>query len=123
MAQMALSAVARTQEQVNMGLLVDILRGSSKYEVLERGYDKIKTYGVGRNVPFMEWQSYVWQIIQLGYLEIAYEDKHKLKMTAAASRADVGARSASYVFWQRATRDRVCNGYARIHGVRRIDSE
>ena len=84
MAQMALSAVARTQEQVNMGLLVDILRGSSKYEVLERGYDKIKTYGVGRNVPFMEWQSYIWQIIQLGYLEIAYEDKHKLKMTAAA---------------------------------------
>ena len=84
MAQMALSAVARTQEQVNMGLLVDILRGSSKYEVLERGYDKIKTYGVGRNVPFTEWQSYVWQIIQLGFLEIAYEDKHKLKMTAAA---------------------------------------
>ena len=84
MTQMALSAVARTQEQVNMGLLVDILRGSSKYEVLEKGYDKIKTYGIGRNVPFMEWQSYVWQIIQLGYLEIAYEDKHKLKMTAAA---------------------------------------
>jgi ATP-dependent DNA helicase RecQ len=84
MTQMALSAVARTNEQVNMGLLVDILRGSSKYEVLEKGYDKIKTYGVGRNVPFTEWQSYVWQVIQLGYLEIAYEDKHKLKMTAAA---------------------------------------
>lgn len=84
MTQMALSAVARTLEQVNMGLLVDILRGSSKFEVLEKGYDKIKTYGVGRNVPFTEWQSYVWQIIQLGYLEIAYEDKHKLKMTAAA---------------------------------------
>lgn len=83
-AQMALSAVARTQEQVNMGLVVDILRGSSKYEILERGYDKIKTYGVGRNLPITEWQSYIWQIIQLGYLEIAYEDKHKLKMTAAA---------------------------------------
>lgn len=82
--QMALSAVARTQEQVNMGILVDILRGSAKFEILEKGYDKIKTYGVGRNVAFTEWQSYVWQIIQLGYLEIAYEDKHKLKMTAAA---------------------------------------
>jgi ATP-dependent DNA helicase RecQ len=84
MTQMALSAVARTNEQVNMGFLVDILRGSSKYEILEKGYDKIKTYGVGRNIPFMEWQSYIWQVIQLGYLEIAYEDKHKLKMTAAA---------------------------------------
>ncbi len=84
MTQMALSAVARTNEQVNMGLLVDILRGSSKYEVLEKGYDKIKTYGVGRNVPFTEWQSYIWQVIQLGYLEIAYEDKHKLRMTASA---------------------------------------
>jgi ATP-dependent DNA helicase RecQ len=79
--QMALSAITRLQEQVNMGTLIDVLRGSGKHEIVERGYDKIKTYGVGRNVPYNEWQSYVWQMVQLGYLEIAYDDKHKLKLT------------------------------------------
>ncbi len=80
-AQMALSAVTRLQEQANMGILIDVLRGSSRYEIIEKGYDKIKTYGVGRNVPQSDWQSYLWQMIQSGFLEIAYDDKHKLKLT------------------------------------------
>lgn len=83
-AQMALSAVTRLQEQVNMQLLIDVLRGSGRFEILEKGYDKIKTYGIGRNTPFTEWQSYIWQLIQIGLLEIAYEDKHKLRLTPAS---------------------------------------
>jgi ATP-dependent DNA helicase RecQ len=83
-AQMALSAVTRLNEEVNMALLVDVLRGSARHEILERGYDKIKTYGVGRNVPASEWQSYIWQLIQIGLFEIAYEDKHKLRLTPAS---------------------------------------
>ncbi len=83
-AQMALSASARLQEQANMGILIDVLRGSSRYEIIEKGFDKIKTYGVGRNIPQSDWQSYLWQMIQLGFLEIAYDDKHKLKLTTAS---------------------------------------
>lgn len=81
-AQMALSAVTRLQEQANMGILIDVLRGSARHEVIERGFDKIKTYGVGRNTPSSDWQNYLWQMIQLGLMEIAYDDKHKLKLTA-----------------------------------------
>ena len=80
-AQMALSAVTRLQEQVTMGTLIDVLRGSSRQEILDNGFDKIKTYGAGRQYMHTEWQSYIWQILQLGYLEIAYDDKHKLKLT------------------------------------------
>ena len=83
-AQMALSATTRLQEQANMGILIDVLRGSARHEIVEKGYDKIKTYGVGRNVPQSDWQSYLWQMIQLGLLEIAYDDKYKLKMTPAS---------------------------------------
>ncbi len=83
-AQMALSAVTRLNQDVNMALLVDVLRGSARFEILERGYDKIKTYGAGRNVPATEWQSYIWQLIQIGLLEIAYEDKHKLRLMPAS---------------------------------------
>jgi ATP-dependent DNA helicase RecQ len=83
-AQMALSAVTRLNQDVNMALLVDVLRGSGRFEILEKGYDKIKTYGAGRNIPATEWQSYIWQLIQIGLLEIAYEDKHKLRLMPAS---------------------------------------
>jgi ATP-dependent DNA helicase RecQ len=83
-AQMALSAVTRLNQDVNMALLVDVLRGSARFEILEKGYDKIKTYGAGRNIPPSEWQSYIWQLIQIGLLEIAYEDKHKLRLMPAS---------------------------------------
>jgi ATP-dependent DNA helicase RecQ len=83
-AQMALSAVTRLNQEVNMALLIDVLRGSGRYEILEKGYDKIKTYGIGRNIPATEWQSYIWQLIQIGLFEIAYEDKHKLRLTPAS---------------------------------------
>jgi ATP-dependent DNA helicase RecQ len=61
------------------------LRGSARHEIIEKGFDKIKTYGIGRNIPQFEWQSYLWQIIQLGLLDIAYDDKHKLKLTPASN--------------------------------------
>ncbi len=80
-AQMALSALTRLQEQVTMGTLIDVLRGSSRQEILDNAFDKIKTYGAGRQYTHIEWQHYIWQILQLGYLEIAYDDKHKLKLT------------------------------------------
>lgn len=81
-AQMALSAVTRLQQDVNMTILIDVLRGSARHDIIAAGYDQIKTYGAGRAYPPSEWQSYIWQLIQLGYLEIAYEDHHKLRLTA-----------------------------------------
>ncbi len=83
-AQKALSAVARLQENVGMGLLIDVLRGSSRQEILEKGYDKIKTYGAGRDISLSDWQQYVLQLINSGYLEVAYDQKHVLKLTPAS---------------------------------------
>jgi ATP-dependent DNA helicase RecQ len=83
-AQMALSAITRLKEGVALGILIDVLRGSGKAEVLTNGYDKIKTYGAGRMYKVEEWVQYIWQLIQMGYLEIAYDDKHKLKLTESS---------------------------------------
>ena len=78
---MALSAVIRTGQQVGLTMLTDILRGSARAEIIERGYDRIKTYGVGRRLPFSEWNSYIGQMIQLGLLDMAYNDHNRLKVT------------------------------------------
>ena len=83
-AQMALSAVYRLRESVGMTMLIDVLRGSGKKEIFERGYQNIKTYGVGRHTPFSEWQNYLLQLLNLGYLEIAHDQKNVVKLTPAS---------------------------------------
>lgn len=85
-AQKALSAVFRLKEQVGTNMLINVLRASGRKEVLEKGYDRIKTYGAGRDIPFVEWRDYMHQLINLGYLEVAHDQHHVLKLTPASRR-------------------------------------
>ena len=80
-AQKALSAVARLQENAGTGMLVDVLRGSRSYSVLSNGYDKIKTYGAGKDIRQQDWFFYLEQLINQGLLDIAYDDHSKVKLT------------------------------------------
>ena len=80
--QKALSAIARTQEQASMGLLVDVLRGARNSQVLQAGFDKIKTYGAGRDVSTLDWNRYLHQMLNSGLVEMAYDQGYALKLTA-----------------------------------------
>lgn len=84
LAQKALSAIYRLREKVGMGMVIDVIRGSGKREILERGYHKIKTYGVGRDLGYLEWQNYLLQLLNLGYIEIAHDEKNVVKLTEAS---------------------------------------
>ncbi len=79
--QMALSAIIRTQEKVGINMLVDILRGSYKQELVREGFDQIKTYGVGRDVDFLSWNHYITQMINQGIIRMDIADYSKLKTT------------------------------------------
>ncbi len=85
-AQKALSAVYRLRQSVGMNLLIDVLRGSGKREIYDRGFQHIKTYGAGRDIPFSEWQNYMLQLLNMGYIEIAHDQKNQVKLTPASER-------------------------------------
>ena len=79
--QKALSAIIRTEEHVGMRMLIDILRGSGRMEVLQHKYHQLKTYGAGRDLPYPFWKEYIYQMLQLGFIEIDYLNNQLLKIT------------------------------------------
>ncbi|GHA60986.1 DNA helicase RecQ [Pontibacter akesuensis] len=96
-AQKALSAIARTQERVNMGLLVDVLRGARNAQVLQSGYDKVKTYGAGRDVSTLDWNRYLHQMLNEGLIEMAYDQGYTLKLTEQSKQVLFESRKVQLV--------------------------
>ena len=99
--QKALSAIARADEQIGTRTLIDILKGYASQEVIEKGYDKLKTYGAGRDVPGKDWQDYLLQMLNLGYFEIAYNVNNHLKITEAGKKVLFGKERAQLVVIKR----------------------
>lgn len=99
--QKALSAIARTEQQIGTGVLVDILRGNMSAEVMGKGYQQLKTFAAGREIPARDWHDYLLQMLQLGYFEIAYNDNNHLKITSAGSDVLFGRATARLVVIRR----------------------
>ena len=81
LAQMALSAIKRTDEQAGLYTVTDILRGMRKTDIVEKGYDRLKTFGVGHDLSNAEWNAYLLQMLQMGLFEVAYDENNHLKIT------------------------------------------
>lgn len=80
-AQKALSCVTRAKEEEPIGTIIDILRGAQNAVILDKGYQRLKTYGIAKDIAWQDWQQYIIQLINQGYLEIAFHLNNKLKLT------------------------------------------
>ena len=85
-AQKALSAIIRLQESEPLPVIVDFLRGSKNAYIFEKEYQNLKTYGVGADLSWYDWNQYLIQLINLGYCEIAFHQQNKIKLTAFAKK-------------------------------------
>lgn len=79
--QMALSAVVRTNQNASATMVIDILKGRNTSEVTRRGYDRLPTFGVGHELTEKEWKNCLLQILQMGYIDIDYENYRQLKIS------------------------------------------
>ncbi|WP_128546240.1 DNA helicase RecQ [Larkinella soli] len=96
-AQKALSAIIRLGEQVPMNTLIDVLRGSRNQAVMQNNYHLIKTYGAGSDLKFDEWRTYLHQLINIGVIEVAYNDHYALKKGILADAVLFQGRKAELI--------------------------
>jgi ATP-dependent DNA helicase RecQ len=80
-AQKALSTIYRLKESEAIGVIIDVLRGAKNANTLEKNYDKLKTYGIGHDISWHDWQQYIIQLINQGYCEIAFHKHNALQLT------------------------------------------
>jgi len=96
-AQKALSACLRLRkrgESVGINMLIDILRGSSGRELMEREFNTIVTYGAGKDLTWKDWSHYITQLIDRGYLAIDFTQGNVLHRTKLS---DDVLRGSTYV--------------------------
>ncbi|MEZ0367603.1 MAG: ATP-dependent DNA helicase RecQ, partial [Candidatus Sericytochromatia bacterium] len=82
LARKILAVVVNTREQVPLPTLIHILRGSHNPQTRARGYDQLQTFGSGRHIAYAAWEDYYLQLLNAGYLELAYEEDYALKLTS-----------------------------------------
>ena len=92
--QKALSAIKRTGEHIGFSMTADILKGTLSDEIVQKGYDKLKTFGVGSKTTLKHWHDYLLQMLQLGYIEIAYNENNHLKITESGNEVLFGKKTA-----------------------------
>ncbi|SFS51752.1 DNA helicase RecQ [Lutibacter maritimus] len=80
-AQKALSVITRLNENEAIGTVIDVLRGAHNAAILDKGYDKLKSHGVGKEISWRDWQQYIIQLINQGYCEIAFHKNNALRLT------------------------------------------
>ena len=97
LAQKALSAIARVKEKVGMNLLIDILRGSGRQDIYDRGYHEIKTFGAGRDLSYVDWRQYFEQFLNQGLVEVAHEEFGQLRLTGAGKEVLFNGRKVELV--------------------------
>jgi ATP-dependent DNA helicase RecQ len=86
LAQKAFSAIIRLKESEPLPIIIDFLRGSKNAYIHEKEYQNLKTYGVGVDVSWYDWNQYLIQLINLGFCEIAFHKQNKIRLTSLAKK-------------------------------------
>ncbi|MGC1631800.1 MAG: DNA helicase RecQ [Gelidibacter sp.] len=79
------SAVYRLREQEPTGMVIDLLRGAQNAQILSKGYQNIKTYGILKDISWLDLQQYIIQMLNQAVLEIRFHENGRLLLTPLAN--------------------------------------
>ena len=85
-AQKALSCIFRLKASEPISVVIDVLRGSQNEVVRRNNYQELSTYGIGKDISWNHWQQYLIQLINLGYVEIAFDRHNHLQLSEQAKK-------------------------------------
>lgn len=91
--QKALSVIMRTSENVGFNTTIDILKGAMSPDVVSHQYNLLKTFAAGRDISFRDWHDYLLQMLQMGFIEIAYNDNRHIHITELGQEVLYGKRA------------------------------
>ncbi|NLP65235.1 DNA helicase RecQ [Paraburkholderia sacchari] len=109
-AQMALSCVFRAQRasgfNFGAGHLIDILRGNRNEKIMQRGHEKISTFGIGSALSEAEWRAIFRQLVAFGYLTVDHDGFGALVLTEASKPVLKGEQQVTMRRYVKPTRTR-----------------
>ena len=124
--QKALSAVVRAGEKIAVGTCIEILRGMQTPAVARNHYNELKTFGVGKDVSVRDWQTYLLQMLQMGFFEVAYNMHNQIKVTPLGWKVLKGEHQVSLAIMEneeRAPRQQRVNRPARGSSIPVVHAE
>jgi ATP-dependent DNA helicase RecQ len=109
-AQMALSCVYRAYKasgfHFGAGHLIDVLRGSRSEKLLQRGHEKLSTFGLGAALSEQEWRAVFRQLVAFGYLAVDHDGFGALVLTEASKAVLKGEQNVTLRKYVKPTRTR-----------------
>ncbi len=95
-AQKILSCVFRLHQNFGIRMVMDVLRGSKSQAVLNRGFERLSTYGLLSDLPEKEVRYYIESLIHMGFLIVMEGDYPVLKWTKNAKQVIEGKEKVQF---------------------------
>ena len=72
--------------------IIDVLRGQRTEKVLQRGHDRISTFGIGAELDANQWRAVLRQLVMLRLIDVDHDNWNVLRLTSASRPVLTGER-------------------------------